>query len=322
VSPGSPVRTQAATWPQVRLGAILLTVLVLASGMVFFLDAVQRELAEGPHLVVEASSAQGLEVGGDVWIAGVVAGRVESIRLERPHDGRGPVLIGAVLEPGAGRILRADAIASLRASSLMAPTVLSLDPGRDVDRTFRWGDTLQARPELSVEEIMARADTLHTRLHRLAPEGRALVRRLEEGPGTLAALRDHPERLRRLAADLDRTRELALAAPGGTAARILRDAALRRQAHRLRARLGSMTGPDGVLARSGRERAALSATLDSLRGRAQVVETRLAEGRGTAGRVLHDRAIQQERARFRARMDSVKAELIADPLRWLRFALF
>ncbi len=322
MSPGGPVREQAVTWPQLRLGAILLAVLVLASGMVFFLDELQRELSEGPHLVVEASAAQGLEVGADVWIAGVVAGRVESIRLVRPHAGRGPVMIGAVLEPGAEWILRADATASLKASSLMAPTVLSLDPGRDVDRPFRYGDTLQAQPELSVEEIMARADTLRARLHRLAPEGRALVRRLEEGPGTLASLRRHPERLRRLAADLDRSRELALAAPGGTAARILRDTALRQEAHRLRARLDSMTAPDGVLARSGRERAVLSATLDSLRQRVRVVETRLAEGRGTAGRILHDRAIQRERALFRARLDSVKAELIADPLRWLRFALF
>lgn len=320
--PAWDAREHVPTWAQLRLGTVLLTLLVLTSTAVFFFEGVERRLAGGPRLVVEASSARGLEVGADVWIAGVTAGRVESIHLARPRDGHGRVLIEAQLDPDAGAILRADATASLKASALMAPTVLSLDPGRETDRPFRFGDTLQAPPELSVEEVMARADTLRTRLHRLAPDGRALVRRLEDGPGTLASLRRHPERLRRLAADLDRSRELALTAPGGTAARILRDVALRREAHRVRVRLAAMTAPGGALTRSARERATLSATLDSLRRQSQVLETRLAEARGTAGRVLHDRAIQRERALFRARMDSVKAELIADPLRWLRFALF
>ncbi len=322
MSPPWDARERAPAWAQLRLGTILLALLVAASTAVFFLERLERQLSEGPHLTVEASSARGLEVGSDVWIAGVAAGRVEAIRLLRPHDGHGPVIIRAVLRPGAGRVLRADATASLRASALMAPTVLALEPGREADRPFAFGDTLQALPELSLDQVMARADTLRARLHRLEPDGRALARRLDEGPGTLASLRRHPERLRRLAADLERSRQLALTAPGGTAARILRDVALRREAHRLRVRLATMTAPGGALARASRERTAMRATLDSLRRRGHLLETRLAEGSGTAGRVLHDRAIQRERALFRARMDSVKAELIADPLRWLRFALF
>lgn len=322
MSPAPGDRAAAASWRQLRLGAAILVLLGVAAAAVFFVDSLERELSEGPQLYVEAASAGGVEVGSDVWIAGIRAGRVEAVRLERPGSGHGPVLIQAVLERGAARLLRADASASLRASALLAPDVVALDPGTEVGRPFRFEDTLVARPALRVAELLARADTLRARLHRLAPDGRALVSRLENGPGTLASFRAHPGRLDSLRMDLARSRRLALASGGGTAVRILRDTALRREAHRVRARIAAFAAPGGPLARSRRERAALSATLDSLRHRKRLLDARLAEGRGTAGRVLHDRAIQRERALFRARMDSVRTELFAHPLRWLRFALF
>jgi hypothetical protein len=304
------------------MGAALLALLTLGAGSVFFVDRIQRELSEGPRIVVGAPSARGLEVGGDVWVAGVPAGRVDAIRLRWPHRRGGPVLIEAVLGRSAAATLRGDASASLRASALLAPTVLSLDPGRAADRPFPFGDTLIARQEETAEEIMARADSLRVRLRELAPHGREVVRRLEDGPGSLASFRRHPAELRRLSTELRRTRRLALASPGGSAMRLLRDTALRAKARRVRSRLADMTAPDGALARSARERASLLAVVDSLRARSRLIQARLDAARGTAGRVLHDRAIQRERRLFRARMDSVRAELLADPLRWIRFRIF
>lgn len=322
MSPAPDDRAAAASWRQLRLGAGILVLLAVAAAAVFFVDSLESELSEGPRLYVEAASAGGIEVGSDVWIAGIRAGRVEAVRLERPGSGGGPILVQAVLDRDAARLLRADASASLRASALLAPAVVALNPGTEIDRPFRFRDTLVARPALRVDELLARADTLRSRLHDLAPEGRALASRLANGPGTLASLRAHPATLDSLRADLARSRRLALASPGGTAMRLLRDTALRREAHRVRARLAALAAPGGPLARTRRERAVLWGALDSLRHRKRLLDARLAEGRGTAGRVLHDRAIQRERALFRARMDSVKTELFAHPLRWLRFALF
>ncbi len=315
-------RARRVAWRQVGPGAVLLALLLFFAAAVFFLDEVRRELSEGAHLVVTAPSARGLELGSDVWVAGIPAGRIEAIHLRGTDRAGLPVLIEAVLSRGASRVLRADASASLRESSLLAPVVLSVDPGREANRPFDFSDTLRARQEADLDATMARADSLMARLRRLAPEGRAVARRLEDGPGTLAALRRHPAELARLRRDLRRTRRLALSSRGGTALRLARDSALRAEGRRVRRRLSAMLSPDGSLARARRERAILSLAADSVMRRSHRIHARLDSARGTAGRALHDRAIQRQRALFRARMDSVKAELLAHPLRWLRFAPF
>ncbi|HKK08925.1 MAG TPA: hypothetical protein VKA44_08580, partial [Gemmatimonadota bacterium] len=154
------------------------------------------------------------------------------------------------------------------------------------------------------------------------PRGRELARRLEEGPGTLAALRRNPEVLDRLARDARRTERLALDARGGTLPRLMLDTALRRRAERVAGRLRAATRETGGAEGPAERAAELAAALDSLESSARSLREGLAAGRGTAGRLLHDRALQRERALLEARVDSLRASLLEAPLRWLRFRLF
>lgn len=319
-------RGRAPSWRSLRVGVSLLAGLGLLVVAVFFLDALRREVTEGPRLVVTTGEARDLVVGSEVWVAGVPAGRVTALRFRSPGARGGRVLVDAVLEPGAGGELRADASATIRASALLAPAVLSIDPGHSPEGSYDFGDTLAARPEVTPREVMARVDGLHARLRRLRPRGRELARRLEGGPGTLASLRRHPDVLRRLSRDARGTEALTRAARGGTARRLLADTALLERARSVTRRLeeiqaaGGTSGP-GDRGASGRTRA-LAAVLDSLDRRARALEEGLAAGRGTAGRALHDRAIERELSLMRARVDSLRSALLADPLRWFRFRPF
>jgi phospholipid/cholesterol/gamma-HCH transport system substrate-binding protein len=306
-------------WSRLRTGAALIAGLALALAAIFFSDVALRELSEGPALTVTAAEARDLEPGAAVWVAGVPAGRVTSVRFREAgrEDGR-PVVVRAVLREGAAGILRADASAQIRASALLAPPVLALDPGR-AGRPFDPGDTLRAEPGPDREEIRARTDSLAGALAALAPLADSLRTRLDEGPGTLAALRrDGPLRadLRRAG---DRVRALTAKASGGSAAKLAGDtvarAALGRAAERLR-RLAEQAGDRAAPADSA------ARALDALLVRLDTLSRRLDAGRGTAGRLLRDRALQRERRRLEAGMDSLRAELLADPLRWLRFRLF
>lgn len=306
-------------WSRVRTGAALIAGLVLALAAVFFSDLVARELSEGPELTVVAAESRGLEPGSAVWVAGVPAGRVTSVHFREAgrEEGR-PVVVRAVLREGAAGILRADAVARIRASALLAPAVLALDPGRS-RRPFDPGETLRAESGPDREEVRARVDSLAGALAALAPLADSLRGRLEAGPGTLAALRRDDALRARLRRVGHRIPTLAEEASRGSAAELVRDtatrAALGRAAEVLR-RLTEETG-DGVLPADSavRELGTLLDRLDTLR-------RRLDAGRGTAGRLLRDRALQRERRRLEAKMDSLGAELWADPLRWLRFRLF
>lgn len=314
-SSGPSDASRGASWRQLRTGALLLVGLAAAGLSVFFMDEVERELAAGPRLTVAAPEARDLQPGAPVWLAGVPAGRVTRIRF-RPageaDDRR--VLIRAELRPDAAGLLRSDASAAVRTPALLEPPVLAVDPGTS-PVPFDPADTLSAERRVDVRNVMARADSLVGRLRALRPLGRELTGRLEDGPGTLAALRRDPATSRRLRAALRRGAALARSAGDGSAALLASDSTLGLRWGRIRRRAGRV-------AAGAEEAAALAGELRGLTGRLSRLEARLDSARGSLGRFLHDDALRRERRLLEARMDSVRVELLADPLRWLRIRLF
>lgn len=303
------------TWSRLRLGGSLLAGLVIASLAIFFMDTVAREIAAGPTLVVAAQEARKLEPGAPVWVAGVPTGRVTHIRFRSAASaGDHRILIRAELRGGASDLLRSDATAAVVEPALLEPAVLAIRPGSAPD-PFRPGDTLEAVPQPNVEDVMRRADSLAGRLAELRPLARRLAARLEEGPGTVAALRRDTATTERLQAALRAGRGLAREARDGSAGLLAADSGLRARWRDIRRRSGRMTaGAD--------EAAALARELDRLTARLSRLQARIDSGRGSLGRFVVDEALQRERKRLEAQMDSVRAVLLNDPLRWLRFRLF
>lgn len=314
-------RPEQLPWDSLRRGVGLLLGIVLVLGLVFFSDLLRRELSEGPQLLLATREVAGLIPGADVWLAGRRVGRVTGVSL-RPADApdSARVVVRAVLNRGVGGYLRADVTARIRGSSFLGPPVLALDPGNGRAPPFDFSDTLQAAQSLDREAILGRADSLRRRLNELRPEAKELAARLAGGDGTLGLFAAHPELGRELRG---RGRELRRLTAGdsGSLGRLLADSSLsarlarvRENGERLERRLGSGDARRAVTRLRGQA--------EELASRLAALQRRLAEGRGTAGRVLNDRALQQQTDLLRARVDSARAELLADPLRWLRFRLF
>lgn len=303
------------TRDRLRLGGFLLAGLVAASVAVFFLDVVAREMSLGPDLLVAAAEARNLEPGAAVWVAGVPAGRVTRIRF-RPAAAAADrrILIRAEIRADAADLLRSDAEASVQVSALLAPSVLAVRPGRAAT-PLDPSDTLQAVPRAQVSEVMDRASSLAGRLETLRPLARRLARRLEDGPGTLAALRADPATAERLGTGLRAARDLARGADEGSAALLAGDSTLVPRWRRIGRRSGRISAAVG-------DAAAVTRELDRLAARLSGIVDRVNSTRGTLGRFLGDDALGRERRLLEARYDSVRSELLADPLIWLRFRLF
>ena len=298
-----------------RTGFLLMAVLAAVAAAVFFLDVVLRELAEGPDLTIRAPAARELTPGAELWVAGVPAGRVTAVRFRDRSGGEAPVVIRAVVREEAAPMIRRDATASIHQSALLAPTVVAVDPGT-ASEPFDFTDTLRARPLVGADELMARLDSLAVDLRGLRPLGRRLGRRIEEGPGTLAGLRSDSALLAELERLAARTEELADQIPSGSAARLAAD-------DRLAERWGELAGRSRRIARGLAERTGpVGTALDSLAATAAEVASRLEAGRGSLARFAGDPALARELRGVRARLDSVQASLLAEPLRWLRFRLF
>lgn len=305
-------------WDELRTGSVLLVVLFLVLTAVFVSDIVAREISEGPRLIVTVEEARDLEPGSGVWVAGVPAGRVTAIRFREPSArGPRPVVIRAMLRESAAGMLRADATATIRASALLAPAVVDIRPGTDEAAPYDFADTLVAERQVGQEEIEARADSLLRRLRGVEPLAARMQERLREGPGTYARLAADTAlraRLSRASAAATRIMERG---PEGSAARLAADTALASTLRRALERIRE-AAPEG---RAGPD-PALAAEMEELSRRLERLRARLAAGRGSWGRVLHDRALERERRLLEARVDSVRAEILSDPFRWIRFRLF
>lgn len=302
-------------WSSLRRGLVLLGLMAVGAAAVFFLDLFLEELSEGPELMVSAPAARNLETGAEVWVAGIPAGRVTDVRFRTAEEGEGPVLLRAVLEEDAARTLRRDASVSIRQPAMLAPAVVAVEPGT-ASALFDFSDTLRARTPAGTEELVARLDSVGRQLQGLRPLARRLQGRLDEGPGTLASLGADTALRRELGELVGRSARLAEEASSGSAARLAADRELietwRTAAERARR-----------LARQLEARAApVGASLDSLAASAATVAARLEGGRGSLGRFRRDTALVREARLIRARLDSLRTALLADPFRWLRFRLF
>ena len=312
-------------WRDVRPGLLILAAITVAALSIFFLDEARRTLEEGPRLVVLTPEAPGLQPGSPVWIGGKPMGRVLSVHFGRPRrGGPGEVVLTAVLSRGARDVLRADAGATVEPSGLLAPMVLSLDPGSQAAPPYDFSDTLRgAYTGVEPEEVMALADSLGQVLESLRPLRDDLSRMVEESEGTYGALRRDPALLTELGIELERTADLldSVFSGRGSAGLLMRDTALAARLSRVLARADSLAEAPGVAVtrRAGLE---LVAVTDSLWRTLAAFDTLLSAGRGTAGRLLADTALQRELGLLRARLDSLRDELPSQALRHLRFRLF
>lgn len=307
-----------------RIGGLLIAVIAVVSVTVFFLDAIERATSEGPRVTVLAEAAPGLEPGSTVWVAGRPVGRVLSLGFRPPGEVEGGVfIIEAVLQRGIGPILRADASAQIRASGLLEPEIISIDPGTATLPPWDFADTLRTPTDaLTEEDLRAMSDTLLRARAALAEDVRELRARIRRGGGTLAALEANPEVLetaRAQATRLGRIVEDQL--PGGTLARLGSDTLLAARLDRIRERLArfdSLPGRRNAIAELERAVGAI----DALELRMARLSGRLEAGEGTAGRAFVDGEIARQTALLRARLDSLVVELVRDPSRWLRVRVF
>lgn len=308
---------------KVRRGAWLIGLLAAAALVIYFTDQVQRELAEGPALWITAEQTRSLTRGAPVWLAGHRVGRVDDVTL-RPagEDEDRPVLVRAVIRREAVDRFRADASVILRAAGLMEPTVVSVRPGSPGSPPYDFGDTLEAEPSVSSAQLRAEAGRARAALDTLRRAERRVLALADTGGGTLARLRsDEPLRRRLLRQREVLTRAAALLRSDSSTLGLL----ARRPGPALEGGRSSL-GAAGALGARLEEAAArwrsLGATVASLSERADTLEAMAAEARGTGGRLLRDEALGRELEELRSRILAARAELLANPGRWLRFRLF
>lgn len=148
-------------------GALIMLVLLAIALSIFFLDSVRRWLRPSYDLTAVFATAPGLREGDDVWVAGVVAGKITRIELVPPRDSNARVAAALHLERRIQSQVRRDSEARLTTVHILGAKVLEILPGSPRARVLQEGDTVYVRPPLLQAEVADRARVLLARMDTL-----------------------------------------------------------------------------------------------------------------------------------------------------------
>ena len=321
--------TSDAARTRARRGLVLIACAIVLSAAISVVELIVRATLEGPRITALAHSAEGLGPGSAVWVAGRSVGRVLSVSFQPPEesDRDGPfeshVIIDAVIDRVADPILRADATADVRPSDLVAPVVLSVNPGSGSAPPWNYADTLRASgPPIDPETVMALSDSLLQAVRTLEVDAteardvlgsdRGSLARFREDPGTLAGLQGSLESLEELLRrDLPRSSLVGLAT----------DTLVSAAARRVQGRLATWEAAPQMASAVQNLETTLEA-LDAVMSRLSAITERLDRGEGTAGRALMDEEIRRQLAALRTAAAGLAEDLGYNPSRWLRVRVF
>ncbi|MEN8144679.1 MAG: MlaD family protein [Gemmatimonadota bacterium] len=305
-----------------RQGFLLLGLVAATSAAVFFVDNVQRRIEDGPTIVVTAPSARNLRVGDEVWVAGKRAGRVVAVSLLDPDSaGAEAVAISATILKAFEHTVRADSRVRVAASGLLSPKVVAIQPGSPAAVKLAAGDTLRTERLIGPDSLLALGRTARGALDTLAEVSGRFGHRLAAGGGSLMALRRDDEIGPRLALAVRRAEKLRSLARDSRLAGLASDPEVRDAVSRALSRLKATDSESGVGLRPDSLMVLLE-EVDAFQARLESMRADLRAGRGTAGRLVSDDELQRSREKLRQGVEAVRAELMRNPLRWLRFRLF
>jgi phospholipid/cholesterol/gamma-HCH transport system substrate-binding protein len=314
----------ARSWKEVRVGAVALAALVGAAVAVLAFARVGALHGDTVRYYALTPHARGILPGSEVWLAGQKVGLVRQVDFRPPSSDTllRIQLTLDVLDTYQASVSRTAPVSIRPGGSLIGSPVVALALAEAGDRAASPGDTLLANPTSDFDNLRTRlTTTLGTEVPVVLDNIRILSAQLRAARGTLGALGiEGPERLgttsRAAGALLDKATRgrgtVGLALGRGD----LTDRARRvlTRVDRIRARAASPATTVGRV----RSDSTLLRTVAQVRADLVAVQQALDEPRGTAGRAIHDRALQLELARARSELDALIEDLQRNPLRYVR----
>lgn len=316
----------SSRWRDLRIGIVAAIALAAASLAVLFFARVGGLRGDTINVFLRVGAARGLMKGSEVWVGGKRVGRVADIRFLPP---RGPdtdalVVVMEVLERHR-QTIRRDSRAQIRPGARMiAAPVVAIGPGSPGSPAIGEGDTIRARAQVDYEAITSRFGEVTRELPGVIADVKRVDQQFRNPGGTIGAfgsergaveLKAVRERSGRIAASLSRGR--------GTLGRLLSGrGALMARAESAIARADSVqqlfVSPENAVGRFRRDTTLKTAVAD-IQNELSIVRAMLDEARGTAGRVMNDRAINEALLEAEREMGAIMADIRRRPLRYLNF---
>jgi len=315
-------RSSYITWDQLKVGVLILVALVIIAASIVKLGQAGNLFGKRYRLVAFVASASGLRIGGQVTVAGQVAGSVKDIKFLPPDaDTTRNLKLIVEVDRKLSEQIRQDSRAKIQTSGLLGDKLVDISVGTPRYRALHEGDTLIVIPSIDYEAVVQQASGAIAEVVRLTRDLSKVTGGINRGEGTLGQLVTNRQLYDQLNATLLRTSSLMarLENPRGTVGRLLDDPALYNSLTRMIAgadtvlsQINSGTGSVGKLLRDD----TLYVHLNRVVARADSLVSTMASGKGTMSKLFNDQQLYDQLVKTVTELNNVLVEVRRDPRRY------
>jgi phospholipid/cholesterol/gamma-HCH transport system substrate-binding protein len=315
-------RSSYITWDQLKVGVLILIALAILAAAIVKLGQAGNLFGKRYRLVAFVATASGLRVGGQVTVAGQVAGSIDDIKFLPPSaDTTRHLKLIMEVDRKLIEQVRLDSRAKIQSSGLLGDKLVDISVGTPRYRALHEGDTLIVIPSIDYEAVVQQASGAIAEVVRLTRDLSKVTGGINRGEGTLGQLVTNRQLYDQLNATLLQTSALMarMENPRGTVGRLLDDPALYNSLNRMIAgadtvlrQINSGGGSVGKLLRDD----SLYVHLNSVVARADSLVRMMSSGKGTMNKLFTDQQLYEQLVKTVTELNNVLVEVRRDPRRY------
>ncbi len=317
-------RSTFITWDELKVGAVILVALGIIGVSIIKLGQSAKLFARHYQLISFVPSTAGLREGGQVTVAGLLAGAVKRIEfLPVDQDTMRNLRITVELDQRVRTQVRRDSKATLQTLGLLGDKVFDISPGTPGYPALKDGDTLTLGEALDYQAVLLQASGAIGQVSDLTKGLQGVVNKVTSGQGTVGALLTQRDIYDRLNGTLASTTALMvrLQNPNGTIGRLLNDPAVYSTLDRtlasadtLVSQIAASNGTIGKLLRDDEVYNRLVSTVSRLDSLAGV----MARGNGTMSKMFTDAQLYDQLVGTVGELNNVLVQVRRDPRRYTK----
>jgi phospholipid/cholesterol/gamma-HCH transport system substrate-binding protein len=312
------------SWEQLRVGAVILVATLVVGFAMYKLGQSANLFTKRYALIALLPNASGLRPGGQVTIAGQLAGTVRRIEfLPVDNDTTKNLRVTVAIDRRLRQQVRKDSRARLRTMGLLGDKLIDITPGTPPYQPLNEGDTLQIGQSVDYEQLLVQASGAVDDMVALTHDLRLITGRLVRGEGTLGQALTNRALYDGLTSTLDRTSALLtrLQAPNGTIGKLLDDPTLYQN---LTTMIGAvdtlvvrMSSNEGTLGRLLKDDT-LYTRLVSVASGADSLVRRFAESNGTMSKLMTDQTLYDQLTKSVTELNQLLTDVRRNPKKYMR----
>ena len=321
-------RSTVITWDQLKVGAVILVALVIMGVAILKLGQSAHLFTARYQLVSFVPNTAGLRVGGQVTVAGQLAGAVKSIEfLPVDADTMKNLRITIEVDRDVQSQVRRDSQAKLKTLGLLGDKVFDITPGTPRFPALNDGDTLRLGEALDYEAVLVQASGALDQVVSLTGSLQKVADGVVQGEGTVGQLLTNRDLFDNLNSTLATTNTLMarLQNPRGTVGQLLNDPTLYNNLNRVLASADTLVAQLETGISSGRGNVGKLLKDDQLYTRllsavtgVDTLVTTMSKGNGAVKRLFTDEQFYNELLKSVTSLNEVLTDVRRDPRRYTR----